>query len=87
MAEDSAGDELFDSLAGHVWEQGVLIFKILWKTGDMSMQPFSMVKVDCPRETATYILQHKLGSAGDRTTSACYIRWARKFTGQLTRVL
>ena len=87
MAEDSAGDELFDLLAGHVWDQVVLMFKILWKMGNMNMQPFSMVKVDYPRETATYILQHKLESAGDRTTSARYIRWAWKFTGQLTRVL
>ena len=32
-AEDSAEDELFDSLAGHDWEQDVLMFKILWNTG------------------------------------------------------
>jgi Reverse transcriptase (RNA-dependent DNA polymerase) len=87
VAEDSTEDVLFDSLTGHAWEQGVLMLQILWKTGETSMQPFYVMKLDYPRETAAYISQHKLGSSGDRTTSAPYTRWARKFQRQLNKVI
>ena len=59
VSEDSATDELFDLIIGHEWDQGALLLKAKWKTGENSMVPFSLSKLDHPRETAEYILKAK----------------------------
>ena len=87
VAEDTASDEIFDSISGHEWDQGVLLFKLRWKTGETSLVPFSLSKLDYPRETAEYILKEKLGATGACSASGRYIRWARQFNKQYTRVL
>jgi hypothetical protein len=69
IAEDSSGDELYDSIQGHEWDQGVLQLLVRWVTGDQSAIPFSTCKRDYPRETADYLLRHKVRSSNGRHTS------------------
>ncbi len=76
IAEDLSGDELFDSIQGHEWDQGVLQLLVCWVSGDQSAIPFSTCKRDYPRETADYLLRHKGGSSIGRHTSGRYTRWA-----------
>ncbi len=87
IAEDSTDDELFDSIEGHTWDQELLMFQLRWKTGEMSAVPFSTCKRDYPRETAAYVLRHKLGSPTGRYSSGRYTRWARQFTRNLSKIL
>jgi hypothetical protein len=87
IAEDSSGDELFDSIQGHEWDQGVLQILVRWVTGDQSAIPFSTCKRDYPRETADYLLRHKVGSSNGRHTSGRYTRWARQFSRNYSRIL
>jgi hypothetical protein len=79
VAEDSTKDELFDRIDGHLWEDGALMFKVRWKTDEVSILPFSTVKTDFPCEAATYVLKHKLGSSSGQYTGGRYTRWARQF--------
>jgi hypothetical protein len=65
VADDSENDELFDSITGHEWKSGVLLFKVTWKTDESSLLPFATVKRDYPCETAAYILKDKVGSGVD----------------------
>ncbi len=46
--------ELFDSICGHGWDNGVLMLRIKWKTDEESVMAFTMVKQDYPYETAEY---------------------------------
>jgi hypothetical protein len=55
--------ELFDSICGHGWDNGVLMLRIKWKTDEESVMAFTMVKQDYPYETAEYILQNKVGTS------------------------
>ena len=48
-AEDHEDDEHVDSVMGHEWKDGVLMFQIKWKTDDETLLlPFSIVKRDSP---------------------------------------
>lgn len=87
VAEDSAEDGLFDSIGGHEWDDGVLKLLLNWKTGDTSAVSFSDCKRDFPRETADYVLRHKLGSSNGRYASGRYTRWARQFSRNYSRIL
>ena len=87
VAEDSTEDGLFDSIEGHDWEKGILKFRIKWKTGETSMAQFSVAKRDYPRETADYVLRHKLGSSSGQYSGGRYTRWARKFNRNFSRIL
>jgi hypothetical protein len=42
IAKDLSDDELFDSIQGHEWDQGVLQLLVRWVTGDTSTIPFSV---------------------------------------------
>jgi hypothetical protein len=44
IAEDSASDELFDRIDGHLGQDGLLMFQIRWKTDEVSTLLFSTVK-------------------------------------------
>lgn len=87
VAEDSTNDELFDRIDGHLWQDGALMFKVQWKTDEVSMLPFSTVKNDFPCEAATYVLKHKLGSSSGRYTGGRYTRWARQFNRHYDRIV
>ena len=80
MAEECEDDDMFDKIAEHEWTDGELMFGILWKTGEISYQPFSLVKRDYPLAAADYILEHKVGTSGSsRHVTGRYSRWARNF--------
>ena len=82
IAEDSSSDELFDSIVGHTWDQGRLLFNIRWKTDGTSLVPFDDVHRDYPSETAEYILANKVGTSSGNYTGGRYTRWARQYTRQ-----
>jgi hypothetical protein len=42
IAKDLLDDELFDSIQGHEWHQGVLQLLVRWVTGDTSAASFSL---------------------------------------------
>ena len=77
-------DEHFDSIVGHKWQDGVLMFCIEWRTDDTSYLPVSMVKRDNPGETVKFILNRIAQTESD---SICgrYTRWACQFELQLNR--
>lgn len=87
VAEDSAEDEQFDSIDGHEWIEGVLMFRIRWTTNEISMLPFSVVKRDFPSETAKYILRNRIANTESYSTGGRYTRWARRFERQLNRTV
>ena len=85
--DDDDESELLDRIDGHKWMNGALFFELLWKTNKTSLQPFSFVKLDFPKEAADYILNHKVGSSDGRYTTSRYMRWARQFNRELQRVI
>ena len=88
VADDSDNDEQFDGIDGHEWNDGALMFRVRWKTDEVSTLPFNLVKRDFPRETATYVLKNKIGSSGGKhTAGGRYTRWARQFQRQYSRVI
>jgi hypothetical protein len=64
--------ELFDSICGHGWDNGVLMLRIKWKTDEESVMAFTMVKQDYPYETAEYILQNKVGTSEHKYATGRY---------------
>jgi hypothetical protein len=82
IAENSLSDDLFDSIVGHTWDQGRLMFKLRWKTDETSLAPFDDVHRDYPSETAEYILANKVGTSSGNYTGGRYTRWARQYTRQ-----
>jgi hypothetical protein len=87
VTADSSDDAMFERLDGHSWKDGVLFLVIRWKTDETSCLPFSQVKLDFPRETADYVLKHKLGCADGKYLGGRYTRWARQFNRQYARVV
>ena len=87
IAEDSLDDDNFDSVVKHEWVKGELHFKVLWKTGEHSMIPFSLVQRDYPKEVAKYIIDNKVGSDGGKHTGGRYTRWARQYQRQYNRIV
>ena len=80
IAEDLADDDNFDSILGHEWKDGVLMFVVRWKTDESSLQPFSLMKRDFPMEAAKYFLSHRVAKNTERySTGGRYTRWARQF--------
>jgi hypothetical protein len=65
----------------------VLQLLVRWVTGDQSAIPFSTCKRDYPRETADYLLRHKVGSSNGRHTSGRYTPWARQFSRKYSPIL
>ena len=49
-ANDHADDEDFDSVIDHQWNDGVLLLKLKWKSGETSEVPFSLAHIDFPVE-------------------------------------
>ncbi len=86
-AEDSTDDELFTTIEGHEWLDGVLHFCVKWTTDEVSSIPFKMMQRDYPSETASYILKHKVTPTGSRFTSGRYTRWARTYNRLFNRVV
>jgi hypothetical protein len=87
VADDSVNDELFDGFAGHTWDNGVLMFRVRWKTEEESLLPFTLVQRDYPSETAAYVLKHKVGSSAGRHTGGRFTRWARQYQRHYSRVV
>jgi hypothetical protein len=79
--------ELFDSICGHGWDNGVLMLRIKWKTDEESVMAFTMVKRDYPYETAEYILQNKVGTSEHKYATGHYTRWARAYMRQCKQTL
>ena len=86
-AEDLAEDENYDSLTGHEWKDGVLMFSVKWKTDETSLLPFLLVKRDFPMETARYILSHRIANTESYSTGGRYTRWARQFNRLMNRIV
>ena len=55
-------DDLFDAIVGvvHEWIDGVLMFRLSWKTDETTTVPYTMACKDFPVAVADYILQHKI---------------------------
>jgi Reverse transcriptase (RNA-dependent DNA polymerase) len=87
VAEDGASDELFDRIDGHEWHDGQLMFQVRWKTDEVSMLPFSLVKRDFPSAAASYVLEHKVGNAEGRYSGGRYTRWARQYNRAFSKVV
>jgi hypothetical protein len=64
--------ELFNSICGHGWDNGVLMLRIKWKTDEESVMALTMVKQDYPYETAEYILQNKVGTSEHKYATGSY---------------
>ena len=71
-AENGSDDENFDSLTGHEWKDGMLMFAVKWKTDETSLLPFSLTKRDFPMETAKYILNHRIANTDKYSTGGRY---------------
>jgi hypothetical protein len=69
---DNPECELFNSICGHSWDNGVLMLRIKWKTDEESVMAFTMVKQDYPFETAEYILQNKVGTSEHKYATGRY---------------
>ena len=87
VAEDGASDELFDRIDGHEWHDGQLMFQVRWKTDEVSVLPFSLVKRDFPSAAAIYVLEHNVGNAGGRYSGGRYTRWARQYNLAFSKVV
>jgi hypothetical protein len=87
ITENSEPDELFDRIEEHVWQDGLLMFRIRWKTNEFSLLPFSTVKRDFPSETTSYVLKLKLGNDSGRYIGGRYTRWARQFNRNLSKIV
>ena len=87
VAEDSSDDDIFDSITGHSWKDGMLMFDVRWKTDETSSLPFALVQRDYPSEAAIYVLAKKLGSEGGRYTGGRYTRWARQYQRLHSRIV
>ena len=61
--------------------------QILWKTDESTSLPFSLAKRDFPCETAVYVLANKLGCADGKYSGGRYMRWARQFNRQYSKIL
>jgi len=75
LSED-ADDDLFQSIVGHEWKNGILELTFQWKTNETSHVPFTLAKRDYPYDVSKYILDNKAGSADARYSSGCYTQWA-----------
>jgi len=60
---DDVDDDLFQSIAGHEWKNGLLTMTLKWKTDEMTEVPFTLAKRDYPYEVSKYILDNCIGSA------------------------
>lgn len=87
MAEDTKSDELFTRIESHVWEDGILVFRVRWKTDEVTSIPFTLMQRDYPSETAAYILENKVSSNGGRFTSGRFSRWARAYLRHYNKVV
>ena len=87
VAESSMDDGHFDSIIGHEWQDGILLFCVKWRTDETSLLPFSVVKRDFLMETAKYILANRIAQTESYSTGGRYTRWARQFTRQLNRIV
>jgi hypothetical protein len=79
--------ELFDSICGHGWDNGVLMLRIKWKTDEESVMAFTMVKQDYPYETAEYILQNKVSTSEHKYATSRYTQWAHAYMQQCKQTL
>ena len=87
VTADLTDDEQFEKLDSQIWKDGVLFFIVRWKTDETSCLPFSRLKLVFSKETANYVLKHKLGCADRRYLGGRYTRWAHQFTRQYTKVV
>ena len=87
VAEDSTTEELFDRIDGHEWRDGQLMFQVRWKTDEVTVLPFSLVKRDFPSAAATYVIGNKVGSVGGRYSGGRYTRWARQYNRAFSKVV
>lgn len=74
-------------IESHEWIDGVLQFKVRWKTGISTMVQYNTLKRDFPLATAQYILSTKIGTVDGKYVSGSYARWARTFLRQLNKCL
>ena len=79
--------ELFDSIVGYEYKNGVLHFKVRWKTDEISTVKYSDCRADFPYETAKYIISNKIGSATGTHATGPHQRWARTFLKRTNRIL
>ena len=87
VADDSVNDELFDRFAGHTWDDGMLMFRVRWKTDEESLLPFTLVQRDYPSETAAYVLKHKVGSSAGCHTGGRFTQWACQYQRHYSHVV
>ena len=79
--------ELFDSIVGHKWKEGVLFFDIKWTTDEISSHPFSEISRDFGYETAKYILEKRVGTASGQHSNGRFSRWARQYLKHVRRAV
>lgn len=76
-----------DHIDSHLWCDGVLKFKVVWKTGFTTTVDYLILKRDYPLATARYILEKKIGNVDGKYVSGSYARWARTFLRQVDKCL
>ena len=83
--DSSFEEELFESIVGHEFLDGILHFIVKWKTDEISQINYKIVRQDHPLAAARYILDNKIGSKRHVTGTHC--RWARKIVRDSERIL
>ena len=87
LAGNDEDMDLFDSIVGTEFKDGELMFKVKWKTDEVSCHPFHMVREDYPYETAVYIRDNQIGTQFGTHKQGPIQRWSRSFLRKSTRVL
>ncbi|CAJ1948049.1 unnamed protein product [Cylindrotheca closterium] len=80
-------EDLFDSICGHEFRDGVLFLQILWKTDETSWEKYCACREDFPYDVAKYICSKKIGSASGNHSNGPHQRWARTFLKKTRRVM
>jgi hypothetical protein len=84
---NDCNDDMFNSICGHSWDNGVLMLEMKWLTDETSTLPFSIVKCDYPFETANYIIKHKVGTSDGQYSLGQYCHWAQSYIHQNNHAL
>jgi Reverse transcriptase (RNA-dependent DNA polymerase) len=87
MADADHEERLYEGIVGHKYNDGQLQLEVQWKTGETSDIPFTLMRHDHPYDTAVYIRDKRIGTAGGTYNTGTYQRWARTVLRTIRRVV
>ena len=86
-ATDNYEENLYEAIVGHKFTDGLLQLEVQWRTGETSDIPFTLMRRDNPYDTAVYIRDKRIGTAGGNYATGTYQRWARTVLRNKRRVV